>query len=173
MARVPAGPLRILVLADTHVPGRAPDLPGEVWRAADEAGLILHAGDVTAARVLEGLARRAPLHAVRGNLDGPELDLPARRVVEAGGVRIGLLHGHEGPGRSPAERARAAFRDQGVAVAVFGHSHEPCWQQAPEGFWLLNPGSPTDPRRAPRPTFAWLWVGPEGVRAEHVALPGR
>lgn len=165
------GELRVLVLSDTHVPGRARDLPGAVWLAAERADLILHAGDVTAGWVLDALARFAPVFAVRGNLDGDELVLPPARVVEVGAVRIGLVHGHEGPGRTTAERALAAFRGGRVDAVVFGHSHLPHAERTAGGVWLVNPGSPTDPRAAPAPSFAWLRLTPQGVYVEHVELP--
>lgn len=170
--RVERDPARILVLSDTHVPYRAPDLPLPVWQAAEQADLILHAGDVVEAWVLAALRRLAPVLAVHGNVDGAELlaALPAARVVEVAGVRIGLTHGHRGRGRTTAERARAAFAAGGVDAVVFGHSHEPCLERGPDGALLVNPGSPTDPRRAPRPSFAWLRVEAGRVEAEHVYL---
>lgn len=165
---------RILVLSDTHVPGRARDLPRAVWEAAERAVLVLHAGDFVVPRVLEDLEQVAPVVAVHGNSDDPDLQarLPAARVVEHAGLRIGLVHGHEGPGRSTPERALRTFAGQGVDVVVFGHSHWPLLERAEGGTLLLNPGSPTDPRRAPAPSFAWLWVEDGAARAEHVFLSG-
>lgn len=165
--------VRVLVLADTHVPQRARDLPVPVWTAAEEADLILHAGDVVDGWVLAALARFAPVAAVRGNLDGDELGTPPRRVLEVAGVRVGLVHGHEGRGRTAPERAREAFPGRTVDVIVFGHSHQPLLQRDPDGVLLLNPGSPTDPRHAPAPSFAWLRVEGGRVEAEHVFLEGR
>ena len=37
--------MRLLILADTHLPERARDLPAEVWRAVEVADVVLHAGD--------------------------------------------------------------------------------------------------------------------------------
>lgn len=173
VASRPGDTARILVLSDTHIPQRARDLPAPVWLAAERADLILHAGDVTAGWVLAALARFAPVVAVRGNLDGDDADLPPRRVITVAGARIGLTHGHEGPGRSTPERALAAFRGERVQAVVFGHSHQPWLEWTPDGVLLVNPGSPTDPRRAAAPSYAWLAVGPGGVEAEHVFLDAR
>ena len=154
-----AAGVRVLVLSDTHVPGRARDLPAAVWAAADAADVILHAGDLTDLWLLHALRRFAPTHAVAGNVDPPETAavLPQRALVELGGLRVGITHGHLGRGRTTPDRALSQFAGEAVDVIVFGHSHQPLIQRR-GGVLLLNPGSPTDRRRAPEPTFAWLTV---------------
>jgi putative phosphoesterase len=85
------------------------------------------------------------------------------RVVEIGGVRIGLTHGHLGRGRTTPERARSLFASEPVDVVVFGHSHQPVWvPRSSLGPAMLNPGSPTDRRREPAWSFGVLEI------AEHV-----
>jgi hypothetical protein len=49
-----------------------------------------------------------------------------------------------------------------VDVVVFGHSHVPLLDAAPDGFLILNPGSPTDRRKQPRHTMAEIAVAPGG-----------
>jgi putative phosphoesterase len=90
--------------------------------------------------------------AVHGNVDSAELRrrLPERRVVEAGGCRIGMLH-DAGPAHGRLERLRRAFPD--ADAVVFGHSHIPLHERAPDGFAIFNPGSPTDRRRQPHHTM--------------------
>ncbi|HEY3313999.1 MAG TPA: metallophosphoesterase family protein [Bacillota bacterium] len=152
--------VRVGVISDTHIPRRAKALPGWVREAFEGVDLILHAGDLTTLGVLDDLAELAPVEAVAGNVDamGPAaLALPSRRVVEVGGVRIGLTHGHDGPGSSTPERALAAFREEGVAAVVFGHSHQPM-NEVVDGVLLFNPGSATDPRWAGEPTVGLLTV---------------
>ncbi|HEY8448965.1 MAG TPA: metallophosphoesterase [Bacillota bacterium] len=160
--------MRVLVLADTHIPARASDLPARVWEAAADADAILHAGDVTDGWVLAALAQFAPTYAVTGNCDDPAgARQPQQRLLEWEGVRIGLVHGHLGRGRTTVERARSHFPD--ADVIVFGHSHEPLLTRDGR-LLLLNPGSPTDRRRAPRASFAWLQLSAGKVEAEHVFL---
>ena len=88
-----------------------------------------------------------PLHAVHGNMDDAALRarLPETLVVEVGGLEIGMTHD---PGPSAGREERLAGRFPGCAAVVYGHTHEP--QVARAGsVWILNPGSPTERRRAP------------------------
>ena len=65
---------RLLLLADTHLPSRAKDLPAEVWRAVAAAEVVVHAGDWIDVRLLDTLqARAARLIGCWGNNDGPDL----------------------------------------------------------------------------------------------------
>lgn len=97
--------------------------------------------------MLEELAAFAPVEAVRGNMDEPALKaaLPEERVVEVGGVRIGMIH-VAGPRAGREKRLAARFHD--CDAIIYGHTHVPELTRH-QGVWLLNPGSPTERRRAP------------------------
>lgn len=155
------------VVSDTHMPSRARELPAALVERFRTVDLILHAGDLTTMAVLDALRDIAPVEAVSGNVDGSEvrIALPANRVIQAGQFRIGLVHG-DGTAFSTIERARRAFT--GVDCIVFGHSHSPTVEQL-RGVLMVNPGSPTDPRRQPRPSFALITAG-ESLGAEIVYL---
>jgi putative phosphoesterase len=153
----------LLLLADTHVPLRARDLPPQVWAAVDDADLVVHAGDWVAAELLDRLESRAPrLLAVWGNNDGPELRsrLPEVARATVAGVRIGVVH-ETGPSRGREARMRAEHPE--LDLLVFGHSHIP-WDTTADGLRLLNPGSPTDRRRQPHCTYMTLRLADGGVR---------
>jgi putative phosphoesterase len=124
--------------------------------------VILHAGDFVALEVLEELSRLAPVAAVHGNVDEAALQtlLPARRVVEVGEARLGLVH-DGGPASGRETRLVDAF--PGCDGVVYGHSHLP-QLSSQRGVWVLNPGSPTDRRRAPAHTMIRLRV--DGSRLE-------
>ena len=145
--------MELLVLADTHVPKRARDLPAEVWAAVDAADVVLHAGDWVDVALLDALEARATrLVGVYGNNDGPALRarLPEVARVTLGGVRFAVVH--ETGGKDGRERrCAAAYPD--VDVLVFGHSHIPWDTIAATGLRLLNPGSPTDRRSQPDRTY--------------------
>lgn len=155
---------RVLLLADTHVPKRARDLPEQVWAAVDAADTVVHAGDWVDAILLDALERRARrLVAVYGNNDhGPLRErLPEIAYADIAGVRFAVVH-ETGQARGREERCDAAFPD--TDVLVFGHSHIP-WDSVTErGMRLLNPGSPTDRRRQPACTYLTLTVEDGGLR---------
>ena len=157
--------MKVLVLADTHIsasrPGRR--LPDRVYERLDEADAVLHAGDVTAPALLHEIEGFAPVHAVLGNND-VALRLPERLEVPLGGVRVAMVH-DSGPSSGRTGRLRRWFPDAGVVV--FGHSHLPWREIDPGGQLHLNPGSPTERRRAPTRTVGWLELdGGDVLRAD-------
>jgi len=158
----------LLLLADTHVPRRARDLPPVVWEAVDAADVVLHAGDwvdVTLLDALEARARRVV--GCWGNNDGPDLRarLPEVARAELGGVRFAVVHE---TGQAAGREARCAAAYPDADVLVFGHSHIPWDTVAPGGLRLLNPGSPTDRRR--QPTGTYLTARAEGGVLSDVVL---
>ena len=147
-------PVKLLLMADTHVPRRARDLPEQLWQAVDDADVVVHAGDWVCVELLDALVARSDrLIGVVGNNDGPELcaRLPQVATVELIGIRLVVVH-ETGPSRRREQRCAARFPD--ADVVVFGHSHIPWDTVAPTGLRLLNPGSPTDRRR--QPTCSWM-----------------
>jgi hypothetical protein len=145
--------LRLVLMADTHVPRRAKDLPAPLWQAVEVADVVVHAGDWVDVALLDALeARAARLVGVYGNNDGPLLRarLPEVATVELDGVRMAVIH-ETGPSGGRERRCAERFPD--VDVLVFGHSHIPWDTTATTGLRLLNPGSPTDRRRQPHCTY--------------------
>jgi hypothetical protein len=123
------GIVRVGVVSDTH--GL---LCPEVLATLGRCDLILHAGDVGGADVLEGLgASGARIEAVRGNVDrDPELaTLPHTLAGAVAGLRYRVVHRRE-------DVDPAWLREHDVVV--FGHSHRPEleWRN---GCLLLNPGA--------------------------------
>jgi putative phosphoesterase len=146
-------PTRLLLLADTHVPKRARDLPAQVWEAVDETDVVVHAGDWVDVRLLDELeARSRRLVAVHGNNDHGALRtrLPEVARVEIEGIRLGVVH-ETGPSQGREARMSSLYPD--LDVLVFGHSHIPWDTTTATGLRLLNPGSPTDRRRQPHCTY--------------------
>ncbi|HYN30892.1 MAG TPA: metallophosphoesterase [Dermatophilaceae bacterium] len=159
--------LRVLALADTHLPKRGPDLPAWLWTEVGRADVVVHAGDWTSPALLDALeAGSRALVGVWGNNDGPELRarLPEVARVTLGGVRVAVVH-ETGRAKGREERMRVAFPD--VDLLVFGHSHIP-WDTTHSGLRLLNPGSPTD-RRA-QPFCTYLTMRLESGSVDAVAL---
>jgi putative phosphoesterase len=96
------------------------------------------------------------VQAVRGNIDEPALHeaLPAQLVVEAEEARIGMVHV---AGARAGRDERLVRRFPGCDAVVYGHTHVPQVERH-RGVWILNPGSPTERRRAPRHTMLELHV---------------
>lgn len=155
-----------VVLADTHIPRRAKALPEALMPHLQRADLILHAGDLISPSVLDDLAARAPVRAVKGNVDGPEVELLETLELNFGGAKVAMIHDS---GRKEGRRKRMKARFSDARVVVFGHSHVPLLEDE-DGLLLLNPGSPTDKRRQPRPSFALLHVEDGQVRAEPIVF---
>ena len=140
------------MIADTHVPKRAKDLPAAVWDQVARVDVVVHAGDWVTPPLLDELeGRAARLLACWGNNDGDELRrrLPERADATLDGVRFTVVHE---TGASAGRDVRMADRYPHTDVLVFGHSHIP-WDTTAGGLRLLNPGSPTDRRRQPHCTY--------------------
>ncbi len=156
--------MRIVVLADTHIPDFAKVLPASILPALRRADLILHAGDVTSASVLRELAGYAPVRAALGNNDGPDVaDWGASKEVrlEQSGVALGMVH-VGGPREGRERRLHRRFPE--ARVILFGHSHIP-WNTLAGGVRYFNPGSATWKRQQPAPTYGVLDVSDGRVRA--------
>lgn len=159
--------IKIGVISDTHIPFRARQLPAEVLQAFRDVDHIIHAGDITSLEVLEVLKRYAPVTAVSGNVDPPEVRelLRTREIITLKGYRIGITHGQGTTGRT-LDRAVKCFDGDHVDCIVFGHSHIPFCDYV-KGILLFNPGSPTDKRRNEFFSFGILELG-DDIRANHV-----
>jgi uncharacterized protein len=145
--------VRLLLIADTHIPKRARDLPQQVWDEVARADVVVHAGDWVEPALLDALEEKSGrLIACWGNNDGDELRarLPERADATLGGLRFTVVHE---TGAATGREVRMAKEYPDIDVLVFGHSHIPWDTTATTGLRLLNPGSPTDRRRQPFATF--------------------
>jgi len=160
----------VAVLSDTHLPRGARRLPDACVERLRSADLILHAGDFVAAPFLAELgALGPPVVGVHGNMDDEALrdELPRERIVDLDRVRIGIVH-DAGPRARRHERLVARF--PGCDAVVYGHTHVPEVGRH-DGVWILNPGSPTERRRAPSRAMLVLAVAGGRLRPDVVELP--
>ncbi|MGD0374282.1 MAG: metallophosphoesterase family protein [Streptosporangiaceae bacterium] len=149
--------MRVVVLADTHAPRRWKACPPPVAAQLRWADLILHAGDVCTAGVLDELLSYAPVCAVLGNNDGPDVaawGAPPTLEFDLDGLPVAMIHDS---GAATGRLDRMHRRFPGAGLVVFGHSHIPL-DQAAEGIRIFNPGSPTDRRRQPHGTVGVLRI---------------
>lgn len=159
--------MRIGVLADTHMPKAARELPRIMLKDFKGVDLILHAGDLAELEVLDILNKIAPTEAVYGNMDSWNVQkrLPKKKVIEALQFKIGLIHGWGHPKRIPDVISKEF---EGVDVIVFGHSHEPMNEKI-RGVLYFNPGSPTDKIFASCNSYGILEVG-ETIKGKIIRL---
>jgi len=159
----------VAAISDTHLPRGARRLPEACLERLEAADAILHCGDFSGSSVLEELrALGPPVHAVHGNGDDPALRdlLPEELVVELEGMRIGMVHI---PGPAAGREERLVRRFPGCAAVLFGHTHLPQVERH-GGVWLLNPGSPTERRRAPFHSMLELAIDAGAIRPELLRL---
>jgi putative phosphoesterase len=164
-----------LVIADTHVGATQVDaLLERIEGELAVADVVLHAGDITDASLLDALAARlgaGRVHAVKGNNDRG-LSLPERLSVEIDGCTVAMVH-DSGAAAGRRRRLRRWFPT--ADVVVFGHSHLP-WHDVDvrddHVQHHVNPGSPTLRRRAPECTVAHIVIASGAVTAvRHVPVP--
>jgi putative phosphoesterase len=162
--------LLIAVIADTHMPKGTRRLPERCVELIVAAEAVIHAGDFSAVSALEEVRALCPLvHAVHGNVDEESLQrsLPAELEIEVSrGQTIAIVH-DAGPAKGRLARLRRRYPN--ADAVIFGHSHLPLLE-AQEGFQIFNPGSPTERRRALRPSMGLITCETTGLVFEHVWL---
>jgi uncharacterized protein len=161
--------IRAVVLADTHMrAGGRRRLPVRVHRLLTGADVILHAGDLIDASVLEALESVAPTYAVLGNNDHSLVaTLPVTRTLVLDGVEIAMIH-DSGPRTGRPARLRRRFPN--AAIVVFGHSHVPFDAEGVAGQRLFNPGSPTERRSQPRCTAGVLELADGAIKSAKILI---
>jgi putative phosphoesterase len=147
----------VTVLSDTHAPRFWKRCPPAVAEHLRDVDLILHAGDVCTVNVLEELSAYAPVRAVLGNNDGPDVaEWGATETWELDleGLAVAMIH-DSGPKAGRPLRMRRQFPN--ADLVIFGHSHIPM-DLTSDGVRIFNPGAPTDKRRQPYGTLGRLVI---------------
>ncbi len=157
--------------SDAHVLGLISDTHGlirpGVHAALTGVELILHAGDVGGSAILDELRLIAPVKAVLGNTDPPcEPGLAEEIVLEVGGLRVHVSHGHEVGSPTPAKLAVRYDAD----VVVYGHTHRPLVTQH-DGRLFVNPGAAGAKRFNISPSVGKLTVANGKAEIEIIDIP--
>lgn len=136
---------RLLVTSDSHGQRMAlRRIAEEVWSVYGPVDAYLHCGDGAGdfQDVMDDFRAHDPgavFRQVRGNCDGMRFgDLPWQQVVEIGGTKLFLTHGHLQAVKSTLMILNDDARGCGCSIALFGHTHEPCMEMY--SVLLLNPG---------------------------------
>ena len=152
--------MKIGVISDTHIPEKADFLPEKLIVELKRCDMVIHAGDMVSIEVAQALKKICPnFKAVSGNMDYAAVrkDFPERDIVRVGKFKIGIKHGFGPPGQL-LSLMEGAFKDEGVDIVIFGHSHNPFNEKKGKTIFL-NPGSPTDEIFAPYKSFGIIEIG--------------
>ena len=137
--------MKIGVIADTHIPDRAKDIPKEILNDFKNVDMIIHAGDLVELSVLDKLKNVcANIKAVYGNMDSYETrqKLPEKEIIKIQDYKIGVMHGYGAPNKLMSLLYQR-FKDDNVDLIIFGHSHYGLNEKKGDILYF-NPGSPTD-----------------------------
>ena len=159
------------LIADTHVPARARCIPKMVFKIFENVDFIVHAGDLVRLAVIDELEQIAPVLAVHGNMDSPNVSgvLPKLNSLKIYGWKIGVMHDPSilfGRGKM-----REITNQNGFNVLVYGHTHNANIKW--EGKTLyINPGSPTNPLSSftNKPSVALLKITKEAIAPEIIQV---
>jgi len=162
----------IVAIGDTHIPGRAKEIPQEIAKKVEELSpdRILFTGDANEYSVLFFFENIAPTYAVKGNTD--YLDLPNMLSLNIRGRKIMLIHGHQfGRGNYPALLNYARGHD----ILVCGHTHrQETFKEG--GIVVINPGSATGAWSGggltPKPSFTAFEIKRGGLEIEEYVMGG-
>ncbi len=158
--------MKIVVMSDTHLDRVTEDFGNLCAQFCRKTDMVIHLGDWTRASLLNFM-EQYPLEAVAGNMDEESvLDrLPVKKVVEAGGFRMGIIHGW---GSASGLERKLAEQFQGVDAILFGHTHQPVIRRE-NGLLWFNPGSVYAGRGPHRRTLGVLEIG-ERIEASILEL---
>jgi len=159
------------LISDTHVPIRAKNIPKKVFKIFENVDYIIHAGDLVDLSVIDELEQLAPVLAVCGNMDGPDIrgKLPRLNSVKIFDWKIGVMHD---PGALfGMGKMREIVKQNGFNVLVYGHTHNSSikWEG---NILFINPGSPTNPIPPflVKPTVGLLRVTKDNVTPEIIQM---
>lgn len=159
------------LISDTHIPVRARAIPKKVHAVFEKTDFILHAGDLVQLSVIDELEQFAPVLAVCGNMDSPEVrgKLPKVNSLRILDWKIGLTHD---PGALfGMGKMREIVKQNNFDVLVYGHTHSAGVKWEGETLYV-NPGSPTNP--APsfmmKPSIALLHITKEEIAPEVIHI---
>jgi putative phosphoesterase len=158
------------LISDTHVPTRAKCVPKKVFSVFENVDFIIHAGDLVELTVVDELEQLAPVLAVHGNMDGPQVSgaLPKLNSLKVSDWKIGVMHDPQtmfGLGKM-----REIAKQNGFDVFVYGHTHKSGIKWEGKNLYI-NPGSPTNPSSfMSRPSVALLKITREAIIPEVVQI---
>jgi putative phosphoesterase len=162
--------MKIGVISDTHIPERAKAIPVAVLEEFKSADMIIHAGDLVEALVIDSLqAACRDVRIVRGNMDscGVKERFPEKEIIKVGNFKIAVMHGF-GPPANLIELLAEVFKKEAPDIVIFGHSHAALSEKIDNTLYF-NPGSPTDKLFSPYNSYGIIEIK-EAIQARIVRL---
>ena len=146
------------IISDTH--GRLPHSAAEAFEGVD---LIIHAGDIGEADILESLEKIAPTIAVRGNMDMGQWarQLPPDEMIKVNQTLIYVLH--------DVYQLKLKPNTDAPKVVISGHTHRPL-QENNQGVIYINPGSAGYHKFGQPATVVLLRIKGESVNVQFIEL---
>lgn len=158
--------MKYLVLSDTH--GQITRAL-QIYRSIEGVDAIVHLGDTQADGTMLSHMLGVEVISVKGNMDNA-YSFDDWRVLENEWGRILLVHGHMHQVKMNLLPLKTLALEHSCKAAFFGHTHVPLWQESEDGFYFLNPGSPTFPRDGSKGSYAVVTTSKEGLQASIVYL---
>jgi hypothetical protein len=162
--------MKIGIIADTHIPDRAKEIPKKILEDFKNTDMIIHAGDLVDLGVLGKLkAICKNVIAVWGNMDPYEVreKLPEKEIIKVGKYKIGVMHGYGVPGNL-INLLTSVFKNETLDIIIFGHSHYSV-NEKKAGILFFNPGSPTDKIFSPYNSYGIIEINDE-IKAKIIKL---
>ncbi len=158
------------LISDTHIPSRARTLPKEIFTIFQNVDYIIHAGDIVELSVIDELEQIAPVLAVHGNMDHPDVKaaLPQLNTLKILDKKIGVIH--DPNVLFGMEHMRKLAKTNSFNVLIYGHTHNANikWE---ENTLYINPGSPTSPSSLlNKPSVALLKITKDKITPEIVHI---
>lgn len=146
------------VISDTHNLLRP-----EAVETLAGVDLIIHAGDICNAEILEDLRKIGPVIAVSGNNDTGlwTETIPVFKVVKVAEISIFVIHNIKEMEINPSEA--------GINVVISGHSHK-SYIEKRNDILYLNPGSAGRKRFSLPVSLARLKIDGKEIEAEIIEL---
>jgi putative phosphoesterase len=141
-------------------------LPEKLTTELKRCGLIIHAGDLVDACVLESLNEISKVEAVYGNMDSYNVKskLADKKTLIIEGKKICITHGY-GPPDKLVDVLKEELFSEKPDIIVFGHSHTPKNEYI-DGVLFFNPGSATDTVFAPYRSYGIIEIDKGEIKAE-------
>jgi putative phosphoesterase len=167
--------MRIGLISDSHLHSDRRPLWNEVVVAFAGVDLIVHAGDILGAPVLDWLERIAPVKAALGNNDEVSLTEDPRlarvQMLDVEGWRVAVIHDMEPEDQSIEDLRRIFLEGRRADIFVTGHTHYERVDYR-DGVIQVNPGSPTLPHNFSTRlgTVGLLDLGPDNAEVKIIRL---